>query len=389
MAATLRDLRPVHVVGIGLHRYQPASGTPYVVLGLVAVREALADAGVEWRDVQSVYTGSALLGMAPTRGMLRHLGATGIPMCQVENASASGSTAFRQACMEVAGGSSDLVLALGIDQPAPPVLAPRKTGIRGLADDKIVPATHFALLATRYMALHGISPEQIGGVAVKNHRNGAANPFAHRQKVRTLEEVMAPPAISGNLTRLQCCPIGEGAAAVLVASDRAIAELGIDRSRAVRVLASVLRTERVYQDASSFDAELTRETVELAYAEAGIGPEELDVIELHDAFTIEELLYLEAMGVCEPGRAASALEAGDLSIGGRVAVSPSGGLLAMGHPIGPTGVGQVVETTRQLRGEAGPRQHPDARIGLCHMVGVGAVCAVHILARGLAFGSPS
>jgi acetyl-CoA acetyltransferase len=381
MAATLRELRPVYVVGIGLHRYQPASETPYVVLGLTAVREALADAGVAWPSVQSVYTGTALLGMAPTRVMLRHLGATGIPMCQVENASASGSTAFRQACLEVAGGSSDLVLALGIDKPALPVLAPRKTGIRGLADDKIVPATHFALLATRYMALHGVSPEQIGAVAVKNHRNGAANPYAQRQKARSLDEVMAPPAISGSLTRLQCCPIGEGAAAVLVASEAAIAELGIDRSRAVRVLASVLRTERVYPDAPNFDAELTRETVELAYAEAGIGPEDLDTIELHDAFTIEELLYLEAMGVCAPGRAVGLLEAGDLSIGGRVAVSPSGGLLAMGHPIGPTGAGQVVETTRQLRGEAGPRQQPGARIGLCHMVGVGAVCVVSVLAR--------
>jgi acetyl-CoA acetyltransferase len=379
--AALRDLRPVWVVGIGLHRYQAASDTPYVVLGLTAVRAALADAGLEWRHVESVYTGTALLGMAPTRLMLRHLGATGIPMCQVENASASGSSAFRQACLEVAGGASDLVLALGIDKPAPPVLAPRKTGIHGLADDKIVPATHFALLSSRYMSLHGVSPEQIGAVAVKNHRNGAANPFAQRQKVRTLEEVMAPPAISGNLTRLQCCPIGEGAAAVLVASERAIAELGIDRSRAVRVLASVLRSERVYRDASSFDAELTRETTELAYTEAAVAPEDLDVIELHDAFTIEELLYLEAMGVCAPGRAAGALMAGDLDIGGRVAVSASGGLLAMGHPIGPTGLGQVVETTRQLRGEAGPRQHPGARVGLCHMVGVGAVCAVHVLAR--------
>ncbi len=229
MARTLRDLRPVHVVGIGLHRYQPASETPYVVLGLTAVREALADAGVAWRDVESVYTGSALLGMASSRVMLRHLGASGISMCQVENASASGSTAFRLACLEVAGGTSDLVLALGIDQPGAVAMAPRKTGIRGLADDKIVPATHFALLAARYMEQHGVTAEQIGAVAVKNHRNGARNPYAQRQKERSLEEVMAPPAISGSLTRLQCCPIGEGAAAVLVASDDAIARLG-DRS---------------------------------------------------------------------------------------------------------------------------------------------------------------
>jgi acetyl-CoA acetyltransferase len=375
-------LRPAYVVGIGLHRYQAASETPYVVLGLTAVREALADAGVAWRDVESVYTGTALLGMAPSRAMLRHLGASGVSMCQVENASASGSTAFRLACLEVAGGACDLALALGIDKPAAADLAPRKTGIRGIADDKIVPATHFALLAARYMAQHGVTAEQIGAVAVKNHRNGAANPYAQRQKERTLDEVMAPPLISGSLTRLQCCPIGEGAAAVLVASEEAIARLGIDRARAVRVLASVQRSERVYRDAPSFDAELTRETVELAYADAGLGPHDLDVIELHDAFTIEELLYLEAMGVCESGGAAAALARGDFDIGGRIAVSPSGGLLAMGHPIGPTGAGQIVEIARQLRGEAGARQHPGARTGLAHMVGVGAVCVVHVLSRG-------
>jgi acetyl-CoA acetyltransferase len=400
----LRDLRPVHVVGVGLHRYQAASETPYVVLGLTAVRAALADAGVGFTDVESVYTGTALLGMAPTRVMLRHLGATGVSMCQVENASASGSTAFRLACLEVAGGVSDLALAIGIDQPGPVAMAGRRTGIRGLADDKIVPATHFALLAARYMALHGVSAEQIAAVGVKNHRNGAANPYAQRQKERSLEEVMAPPAISGSLTRLQCCPIGEGAAAVLVASDAGIARLGIDRSRAVRVLASVQRSERVYRDAPAAarmvstirsatddfgaeygaDAELTRETVELAFHDAGIGPRDLDVIELHDAFTIEELLYLEAMGICEPGRAAFALEAGDFSIGGPVAVSPSGGLLAMGHPIGPTGAGQIVELARQLRGEAGRRQQPGARLGLAHMVGVGAVCVVHVLAAAVA-----
>ena len=150
----------------------------------------------------------------------------------------------------------------------------------------------------------------------------------------------------------------------------------------MRVLGSVQRTERVYRDAPNFDAELTRETDRARRTSSrAIGPSDLDVIELHDAFTIEELLYLEAMSVCEPGGAAAALARGDFDIGGRVAVSASGGLLAMGHPIGPTGAGQVVEIARQLRGEAGPRQHPGARIGLAHMVGVGAVCVVHVLAR--------
>jgi acetyl-CoA acetyltransferase len=192
---------------------------------------------------------------------------------------------------------------------------------------------------------------------------------------------MAGPAISGSLTRLQCCPVGEGAAAVIVASDDAIAQLGIDRSRAVRVIASVTKTEQVYRDAKNFDAELTRETVEQAYREAGIQPADLDLMELHDAFTIEELLYVEAMGLCAPGQAANAIAAGEFDVGGRCAVSASGGLLAMGHPIGPTGAGQIAEITRQLRGEAGVRQQPNAKTGLAHMVGVGAVCVVHILQK--------
>ena len=381
MGKTLRDLRPVYVVGTGLHRYQHKSDTAYVELGLTAVRAALDDAGLDWPSVEAVYNGTAQLGIAPTRIMLRHLGTTGIPMTQVENASASGSSAFRQACLEVAGGLSDVVLAMGVDKPEGLRLASRKAGVADLVGARAVPFTHFALLANAYMHRHGVGPETIAAVAVKNHRNGANNPYAQRQQERSLEEVLAGPSISGSLTRLQCCPVGEGAAAVIVASAEAIERLGIDRARAVRVLASTLRTERVYSGAANFDAELTRETVAQAYDEAGITPADLDVIELHDAFSIEELLYVEAMGLCTEGGAAGLLESGGLDIGGHCAVSPSGGLLAMGHPIGPTGAGQIVELTRQLRGEAGVRQQPNARTGLAHMVGVGAVCTVHVLQR--------
>ena len=381
MGRTLRDLRPVYVVGTGLHRYQHKSDTAYVELGLTAVRAALDDAGIGWPSVEATYNGTAQLGIAPTRIMLRHLGTTGIPMTQVENASASGSSAFRQACLEVAGGVSDVVLAMGVDKPEGLRLASRKAGVADLVGARAVPFTHFALLANAYMHRHGVGPETIAAVAVKNHRNGANNPYAQRQQERSLEEVLAGPSISGSLTRLQCCPVGEGAAAVIVASAEAIERLGIERARAVRVLASTLRTERVYSGAANFDAELTRETVAQAYDEAGITPADLDVIELHDAFSIEELLYVEAMGLCAEGGAAGLLESGELDIGGRCAVSPSGGLLAMGHPIGPTGAGQIVELTRQLRGEAGVRQQPNARTGLAHMVGVGAVCVVHVLQR--------
>ncbi len=187
------------------------------------------------------------------------------------------------------------------------------------------------------------------------------------------------PPVAGFLTPLQCCPVGEGAAAVIVASADALRKHGVDPRRCPRVLSSTMRSERVYEPASGFDAALTGETMTQAFADSGLKPQDLDVVELHDAFSVEELLYVERMGLCGRGEAPRELRDGAFDIGGRVAVSPSGGLLAMGHPLGPTGLGQVAEITTQLRGEAGPRQHTGARVGLAHMVGVGAVCVVHTL----------
>lgn len=378
MTRTLRDLRPVRVVGVGLHPYQKPGDTPYTALGVHAVRAALADAGLAWVDIESAYTGTATTAMGMSRLMYRHLGATGIPMAQVENASASGSTAFRQACIDVAAGLVDIAIAVGVDKPLKIAMPQGPAGVRDLSGSRVAPFTHFALLANRYIYEYGATPEQLALVAVKNSRNGALNPHAQRQRARTLEEVLAPPLISGPLTRLQCCPVGEGAAAAIVASDDAIRRLRLDAARAVRVLSSASRSQTVYRG-ENFDAALTRETTKMALDDAGITPGDLDVVELHDAFTIEELLYIEAMGLAPAGQAAADLAEGQFDIGGRVAVSTSGGLLSMGHPIGPTGVGQICEITAQLRGEAGPRQHPGARTGLAHMVGVGAVCVVHVL----------
>ena len=379
MAATLRDLRPVHVVGVGLHPYQRPGDTPYTALGVKAVGDALADAGIEWRDVETAYTGTATTAMGLSRLMYRHFGSTGIPMAQVENASASGSTAVRQACIDVAAGLADVAIAVGVDKPLKFGMPQPAAGLRDLVGGRVAPFTHFALLANRYIHEHGATEEQFALVAVKNSENGALNPNAQRQKARSLEEVLAPPLISGPLTRLQCCPVGEGAAAVIVASDAAIARLGLDPARAVRVLSSASRSETVYRG-ENFDAALTRETVGIALHDAGVTADDLDVVELHDAFTVEELLYIEAIGLAPVGKAAAHLAEGQFHIGGRVAVSASGGLLSMGHPIGPTGVGQICELTTQLRGEGGARQHAGARTGLAHMVGVGAVCVVHVLA---------
>jgi acetyl-CoA acetyltransferase len=378
MTATLAELRPVRVVGVGLHPYQRPSDTPYTALGVQAVRAALDDAGMAWADVESAYTGTATTAMGMSRLMYRHLGSTGIPMAQVENASASGSTAFRQACIEVASGLVDVAIAVGVDKPLQMSMPQRAAGVRDLVGSRVVPFTHFALLAARYMHDYGATTEQFARVAAKNSRNGALNPNAQRRKARTVDEVLAAPQISGVLTRLQCCPIGEGAAGVIVASDEAIERLGLDAGRAVRVLASAARSETVYRN-ENFDAALTRETTAQALGEANLTPDDLDVVELHDAFTVEELLYIEAMGISAPGRAGRDLDNCEFELAGRVAVSASGGLLSMGHPIGPTGVGQICEITTQLRGEGGERQHPGARTGLAHMVGVGAVCVVHVL----------
>jgi acetyl-CoA acetyltransferase len=372
--------RAVYVVGIGLHPYAFPSDTPYVQLGLHAVREALDDAGIAWPQVGSAVVGTAALGMAAGRVMLRHLGSTGLEVLQVENASASGSTAFRIACLQVASGQHDVVLAMGVDKFGDGRRAVLKDGLAPLSPTANVPLVKFALLARRCMREQGLTVQDMARVAVKNHGNAARNPFAQFRKPRTLEQVLASPPVAGDLTGLQCCPRGEGAAAVIVVSEDALSRLGLPRSRAVRVLASTASSETLPPADTPALVDLVRSSSAAALAQAGIGARELDIVELHDAFTIEELLYTEAVGVCAPGEGAAFVARGDADIGGRCAINPSGGLIGMGHPLGPTGIGQIAEITRQLRGEAQGRQHPDARLALAHMIGLGSVAVAHVLA---------
>jgi acetyl-CoA acetyltransferase len=278
--------RDAWVIGVGLHPYQKPSDTPYTQLGVTAIRAALADAGLHWPQVETAYTGTATTSMALSRLMYRHLGATGIPMVQIENASASGSSAFRQAYLDVAYGVHDVAIAVGVDKPLMLSAPQRAAGIHDLVGGRVLPVTHFALLASRYLHETGATTEQIAAVAVKNSRNAALNSCAQRPKARTLEEVMAPPQISGIFTRLQCCPIGEGAAAALVVSQDAIDRLGLNGDRAVRIRSSVLRSETFY-GTDNFDAALTAETTASALQIAGVTADKIDLVELHDAFTIE------------------------------------------------------------------------------------------------------
>jgi acetyl-CoA acetyltransferase len=375
----ISDLRPVYVVGIGLHAYQYPTDASYIGLGLHAVREALDDAGVAWPSVEAAFVGTARLGMAAGVPMLRYLGMTGLRVAQVENASATGSTAFRQAVAEVGSGLAEVALAVGVDKVRGKISAP-DTGIAPISPVSDIPFARYALLTERYLADAGYTREQIGLVALKNHNNGALNPYAQRRKKRTLAEVLAPPFVAGPLNSFQITPLGEGAAAVIVMSEDAIRRHGVPRQRAVRVAASATLSDQAF-DGANADVALTVAATKAAYEEWGGEPTDLDVIEVHDAFAIEELLFVEAMGLCSAGSGAAELAKGTFNIGGRHAVSPSGGLLSMGHPLGPTGLGQITEITRQLRGEAGDRQHPGAKTGLAHMVGIGPVCVVHILER--------
>ena len=272
MKKNLRDMRPVYVVGIGLHRYQRLSETPYVTLGLTAVREALADAALQWRSVESAYTGTVLIGMAASRPMLRHLGATGIPMAQVENASASGATAFRQACIDVASGLTDVSIAVGVDKPGPISMAPGKT--TDARPGRLSAGAFHPFRAAR-SRVH--DPQQCERGS-DWHGRGQEQSQRGKQSLRPAPKGKNPGGSDGRAGYFgvadapSMLPHREGAAAVIVASDDAIARLGIDRKRAVRVIASVTKTEQIYRGAKNFDAELTRETVEQAYREAAVDP---------------------------------------------------------------------------------------------------------------------
>jgi acetyl-CoA acetyltransferase len=283
------------------------------------------------------------------------------------------------ACLDVAAGVSDIVLAVGVDKFGDARRAATKDGLESLSPTRMVPAVRYALIGERYRRRHGVAPDVFAQVAVKNHGNAALNPNAQFRKVRTLEQVLGSPKIVGDLTALQCCPRGEGAAAAIVVSETGLRRLQSDR--AVRVASSVSISEAPAPAGGEAHVDIVRKSTAMALAYGGFAPKDLDLVELHDAFSVEELLYSEAMGLAGEGEGARYLIEGRSAIGGDCAINSSGGLIGMGHPIGPTGLGQVHEIVTQLRGEAGPRQHRSPRVGLAHLVGLGAVAVAHVITR--------
>ena len=376
----------MHVMGGAMTRFGKHPGVKAPELAQNAILAAVTDAGIELKDIQAIYCANVLGGMILGQVILRDLGLAGIPVYNIENACASGATAVHLARHALLAEQYDTVLVFGIEQltqlgggTIPMQRNDEKTDLFAQAG-MVLPAV-YAMRATRFLHERDAQPADLAAIAVKNRFHGSLNEYAQQQTTVTLEEVLASRMIADPLTLLQCCPSQVDGAAALVLSKRAG-----PHAKDVRVLGSTVVSGLVEGARDDIlDAEITARAASLAYEQAGIDPRDIGVVELHDAFTIAELLYYEALGLAAHGEAVPLLKSGATQIGGRVPVNPSGGLLAKGHPLGATGVAQMVELMWQLQGRAGKRQANAPRIGVAQCTGGGiagvdhAASSVHVL----------
>jgi acetyl-CoA acyltransferase len=393
----------VWVLGTAMTKIGRYPEKDIVDLGSEVALDALDDAGLTMADVQVMAVGNAYeASMCNAQRIQKQVGQTGIPAYNVSNACATGATAVRTAMLAIRAGEADIGLAIGVEQMG-------KMGLLGSAakaksDQNIFTPSGrygsvispegqlgtslmpgiFAQAGMEYAFEHGVTREQFARVAVKNHRHSALNPLAQYQKVFDLDEILAAEEICYPNTVPMCCPTGDGAAAVVLVSDQRLARMDPHlRRRAVKISASVLTTDP-YTDTDQVLADintLTRNAAKQAYEEAGVGPTDLDLVELHDCFATAELLHYDNLGLCEPGGGGDFIDSGAPTRDGTIPVNVSGGLLSKGHPIGATGVANIYEVTTHLRGEAGARQIEGAKVGLTHVIGLGSACSIHILEK--------
>jgi acetyl-CoA acetyltransferase len=386
--------RDVRVAGVGMSQFcKPSAGRAYEELAGDAIRDALTDAGVGLRDVQQAFAsyvyGDSTCGQAALYGV----GMTGVPVVNVNNNCSSGSSALYLARQAIAAGA-DVALAFGFEQMAPGALvehwgdrySPLGRYLDRLAEiaqpDAQAPmaAQLFGAAGQSHMERFGTSKEAFAMISVKARKHAANNPKAVFRDLVTLEEVLASPHVYGPLTRLQCCPPTSGAAAVVLVSAEYAASKGLGAT--VRIAGQALATDTP----STFDGDMrhvvgsdvTAAAAAAAYAQAGIGPDDIPVVELHDCFTANELITYEGLGLTPEGTAEKFIMDGDNTYGGRVVTNPSGGLLSKGHPLGATGLAQCAELTWQLRGQAEARQVEGARTALQHNLGLGSAAVVTV-----------
>lgn len=378
--------REVFLAGAAVHPFGKHRDTPVDELGYRAVSELMAGTGIEPARVDVGFGGSVYGGSLLAQRVLQRVGVSGQPVFTIENACASGASAVHLAWQAVAAGAADCAVAFGAENLSSfgGGTLPLTTADIEIEQGMVMPAA-YAMRAQRYLHDWNAGVDDLTAVSVKNRRNGADNPRAHFQAAVTAEQVTQSRPVADPLRLLHCCPNSDGAAAVLLCTEAVADTLA---GAPVRVAASVVRSGRFstgYRDMTWPD--ITERTAGAAYAQSGFGPDDLDLVELHDAFAVAELLHAEALGIAERGKAAHAVSNGQFDRTGRVAVSPSGGLMSRGHPVGATGVAQIAETYWQLTGQAGALQVPGAAVGLTHVTGGGifgvdnGACSVHILSN--------
>ncbi|PBC82131.1 Acetyl-CoA acetyltransferase [Streptomyces sp. 2224.1] len=392
-----------YVVGVGMTKFEKPEtrAWQYWDMAKEAGSKALADAGIGYEAVEQLPVGFCYQASTAGQRAAYELGLTGIPVYNVNNNCATASTALMMARQFVEAGINDCVMALGFEKMKRGALGggadggdfqtspvARHYGVMAAAHGfEMTPPTAqiFGNAAREHMERHGTTAEQLAAVGAKNHRHSAHNPHAQFQDVYTVEEVLAARTIHRPLTKLQCSATSDGAAAAVVASERFVREHGLT-DRAVEIVAQAMTTdtEESFSSGSCIDAvgkPMTRAAARQAFAAGGLGIEDVDVIELHDCFSINELLTYEALGMCADGESGKLVADGATTYGGRWVVNPSGGLISKGHPLGATGLAQTAELVWQLRGTAGQRQVPGARVALAHNIGLGGAAVVTLLRR--------
>jgi acetyl-CoA acetyltransferase len=382
-------MQNVFVVGVGMTQFGKHTDKSLRDLGREACLNALRDAGISPKEIEAGYCGNALgpaiqgeTGVG--QNVFWEVGINEIPIVNTENACASGSTALREGWMAIAGGFYDVVIVAGVEKTVMPKGAMLDVGASELETKlgDVFPG-QFALIAQKHMERYGTTREQLAKVSVKNHFNGSLNPYAQFQKLFTVEEVLNSPVVADPITLFSCCPNSDGAAAVILCSSKMARKI---KAKAVKVAASILTTGTYNNQRDITGWEIEKRAAEGAYQMASLGPKDIDLVEVHDAFTISEIIHYEDLGLCAPGEGGRLIDEGATELSGKIPVNPSGGLLAKGHPVGASGVAQVVEIVWQLRGEAGKRQVKNARVGLAQIMGGykegdTRACTVHILVK--------
>ncbi len=374
-------MRDVYVLGVSMIRFGRYPDRDVHELAADAALLALDDAGMTIGDIEYLASGNLLqAGNMIGQRLLQQIGQTGIPVVNVANACATGSTAFREAYVAVASGEFEIAMAVGSEQMGKAGLlggGPRGESVEGILGSGLMPAV-FGMAGVEHMRQFGTTAEHFARIAVKNHRHSVHNPLSQYQVEVTLEDVLQARMVAYPNTLYMCCPTGDGAAAAIVGSAAMLKKYG---AKPVRVACSVLTSDPwTPRDLTMPDVStLTRNAARLAYERAGIGPDDLDLVELHDCFATAELLHYENLGLCAEGEAGRAVDEGWFEDGGRLPVNVSGGLLSKGHPLGATGVANIFEVTTHLRGAAGARQVADAKVGMAHVIGLGSACTIHIL----------